>query len=401
MAISGGAVYYSFPLFYKPLQVEFNWSRGVISAVYTVYSVLSALLAPLIGRMIDRYGAKRSIVTGAVVTGLGFAWLSLMKNLWSFYTAYIVIGLGMRGFDLMATAKIVSNWFVKRRGTALGIMASGFGVGGLLMAPVIGSYLIPVFGWRGAYLALALITWVLIIPGGLLTLKTKPSDIGLYPDGEEPPAIVTEAELTMQASKGLTLKMALRTSAFWLISIAFLTSNFGHMGIMQHQVNYLTDIGFSVGVAAASLGVVGFGSAVSKFGTGWLCDRMPAKYVASICFAFKVAAVIVIIMVKPTSPLGMLWLYAIFMGLGVGGWTAPQSILISDNFGLASYGAILGMVSLISGLGGAFSPLFAGYMYDRMQTYFWVFIIFLVLCAIAIPCMLAMRRPKSRLASSK
>ena len=121
---------------------------------------------------------------------------------------------------------------------------------------------------------------------------------------------------------------------------------------------------------------------------------MKAKYVAASCFVFKAVAILIMISIKPSSPLQMIWLYAIFMGLGVGGWTAPQSILISGNFGLTSYGAILGMVTLITASVSAFSPLIAGYVYDTTQTYGGIFNIFFLVSAIAIPLMLFVRKPK-------
>ena len=388
--IGAGAGIYAFALFFKPLQAEFNWNRGTISWAFFIFMVILGLTSPLIGRMVDRYGARKVISLGAFVAGLGFLWLTSIQNLWSFYAGYVVIGLGMTATGSVSTTKVVSNWFTKRRGTAIGIMAAGIGVGGLALAPLIGAYLIPNFGWRASYLALALLIWVLIIPASLLVIKTRPSDIGLYPDGVE----ATEAKPTVQAAEGWTLSMALKTSIFWLIAVAFLTTGFNQIGVIQHQVNHFTDIGFPVAAAATALGAVGFSSAIGKLVFGWLCDRMPAKYIAAISFTLQLAAVIVLIMLKSTSPLAIIWLYAMLMGLGVGGWMPTMSMLVSGNFGLASYGTIFGMVSLTQGLGCAFGPLVAGYMFDAMQTYFWVFIIFLVLYMVAIPSMLAVRRPK-------
>ena len=129
------------------------------------------------------------------------------------------------------------------------------------------------------------------------------------------------------------------------------------MGIMQHQVIYLTDVGYPIAVASTALGAVGLSSAIAKFIMGWLCDRIPAKYVAAICFSFKTTAILVMLLISPASPLLLIWLYVIFMGIGVGGWTTSLSILISGNFGLAYYGAIMGMFTMISGSISAFGPL--------------------------------------------
>jgi MFS family permease len=350
--------------------------------------------APFIGKLTDRYGVKRIIAIGAFIAGLGFILLSLTRNLWYFYGGYIAVGIGSAGIGQVPTATVVSNWFRKRRGTAIGIMATGIGAGGFALAPIVGGYLIPNFGWRVSYVALALLTWTLI-PLALLVIRTKPADMGLYPDGAEAPEVVAEAKTSLSATGGLSLKTALATSAFWLIAVSFLTSAFGHVGVIQSQVPYLEDVGFPVAAAAAALGTVGLGSLIGKFGFGWLCDRIDAKYACCIGLVLQLASIIILMNVGEASPPAIIWLYAILMGLGVGSWLPTMSMLTSTNFGLASYGTIFGMITLAHSIGTAAGPLMAGYTYDIMDTYHWAFIISLALYAIAIPTVLALRRPTS------
>jgi len=226
-------------------------------------------------------------------------------------------------------------------------------------------------------------------------IKTKPADMGLYPDGIEVPEAVAEAKASLSASEGLSLKMALATSGFWLIAVSFVTSGFSQGGVVQSGVPHLEDIGFPVVAAATALGVLGLGSLIGKFGFGWLCDQIQAKYVWCISLGLQLAGTIILMSVRPASPLAILWLYAIVMGLGIGGWLPTLSMLISTNFGLVSYGAIFGMITLAQSIGAAAGSLMAGYMYDSMGTYHWAFIIFLALYVVAIPTALAIRRPKS------
>lgn len=394
MFISAGAVVYSFPLFYKPLAAEFEWSRSTISIAFTIHFVIQALTLPFVGKIIDHYGARKVIALGAVISGFGFLWLAFMQDLWSFYGGYAVIGLGMAAMGMVPATRTVSNWFTKRRGLALGIMSAGLGIGAAVVAPVFGAYLIPNFGWRASYLALAILTWVLIIPTALLVIKERPADMGLYADGAEAPEVVVEASLSSQVSKGWTLSSGLKTLTFWLIVLAFTFASSSHIAAIQHQVNHLTDIGFPMTTAAIALGVVGLGSGIGKIFFGWLCDRMPVKHAAAISFALQLAAIIVLINVKSISPLAMIWLYASLLGLGVGGWLPTMSMLISRNFGLSAYGAIFGAVNLVPMLGCALSPLVAAQMFDTMQTYFWVFVVFIVLFTVAIFLVLQVRRPK-------
>ena len=363
---------------------------------FTIWFLFMGVAAPFTGRVVDRHGARKVIFIGAITTGLGFVILSLTNNLWHFYIGYAVIGAGMAAVGHVPASSVVSNWFKKRRGLAIGIMSTGIGVGGIALAPLIGDYLIPNFGWRASYLALALLTWVLIIPLALFVIKTKPADMGLYPDGMEAPEAVASTKVPPPVSEdGLSLRMALATPAFWLIAIAFLLSHFSNVGTIQSQVPYLDDIGFPVAIAATALGGVGLASAIGKFGFGWLCDWISAKYALCIGLGLQAVSIIALMSVGPASPLAIIWLYAIMMGLGVGSWLPTMSIITSTNFGLASYGAIFGAINLAHSIGSATGPLMAGYMYDSMNTYYWAFVIFLALYLIAIPSILAVRPPKS------
>lgn len=393
--IMSGCAFYGFSLFVKPIQADFGWSRGDIMTAFTIFCLVQGVTAPFIGRVVDHYGARKVIPIGALITGLGFVFLSLMHNLWYYYVGWAVVGIGMAAIGPVPATTVVSNWFQKKRGLAIGIMSTAVGAGGLALSPLVGGYLIPNFGWGTSYLVLALLTWVLIIPLALLVMKTKPADIGLYPDGIETPEAVSVTEALPSASSRLTLRMALATSTFWLIAISFLANGFSQLGITLSQVPHLEDIGFPVATAATALGVVGLGSTIGKFGFGWLCDLIRAKYAFSIGLGLQLVGIIILINVEPAWPQATIWLYAIILGLGVGSWLPAMSMLISTNFGLASYGAIFGIITLVQSIGGATGPLMAGYMYDAMNTYDWAFIIFLALCAVAISTILAVRRPKS------
>jgi len=391
--IYSGCGFYAFSLFVTPLQADLSWDRGEIMIGWTIFALGLAVVSPLIGRLVDRYGARRVIAIGAATGGLGFVWLSQMNDLWHFYVGYIIIAGGISASGIVPATTVVINWFEKRRGTAIGIMATGVGVGGFALGPLLG-YLIPNFDWRVSYLVLAVLTWILI-PLALFVIRTRPADMGLYPDGTEVPEAVAFTEASLPATEGLSLKMALATSGFWLIAVSFLTSSFISIGIIQHQVAYLQDVGFPLAIAATAVAGVGLGSAIGKFGFGWLCDRIQAKYAYAIALVLQLVGIIILMSVGPGSPPAIVWLYSLVFGLGAGGWLPSMSILVSTNFGLVSYGTIFGMVTLAQSLGLATGPLMAGYMYDAMGTYHWAFIIFMALYTVAVPAVLAVRRPKS------
>ncbi len=362
---------------------------------FSIYMGVQTVASPLVGRMVDRYGARKIIAFGTIIASLSLILLSQTHTLWFFYASYAVLGAGhVTGGHVPASA-IVSNWFRKRRGTAIGIMGVGIGAGGLVIAPLVGGYLIPNFGWSISYLILGIISGVITIPAALLVIKTKPADMQLYPDGIESAEAEASSQALPSTSNGLSLKMVLVTSAFWLIAVSFLLNGFSFAGIVQNQVPHLEGIGFPIATAAAVFGAVGFGSAVGKFGFGWLCDRIPPKYACSIGLGLGLTAIIIFMNVSPASPLAMIWLYAILMGLGVGSWLPTMSMLTSTAFGLASYGATWGLITCIHSAGSTVGPMVAGYIYDTTGTYYLAFIIALALLAVAIATILVIRRPKS------
>lgn len=384
----------AFSLFVNSLQTEFGWDRGEIMIAFTIFYLLTGFMAPFVGGLIERYGVRWIISIGSFLVGLGFVSLSLMQNAWHFYGAYMTIGIGMAGIGQVPASTLVSNWFKKRLGTAIGIMSTGMGAGVLAIAPLYGNYFIPNFGWRASYLTLAILAWILI-PLALLMAREKPADMGLYSDGVAVSGDITGAKSSYPAFTGFSLKIAMGTSAFWLLGIIFFINGFTSLGIVQNQVPHLQDIGFSLATASTVLTGLGFGSAIGKLMFGWLCDQIHAKYACVITFVLLTAATIMLMSIRLTSSLTMLWLYAIVLGLGCGGYLPTMSMLVNINFGLTSYGTILGMIVLVLSTGGAIGPFFAGYLYAIMNTYHWAFVVFLALNAAAIPLVLAVHRPES------
>jgi MFS family permease len=219
--------------------------------------------------------------------------------------------------------------------------------------------------------------------------------MGLSPYGLAVDAGIAESGVSSMPSGGLTLKMALGTPAFWLLCLAFLCNGFSAMGVIQNQVPHLQDKGFSLTLAASAVTGLGLGSAVGKFFFGWLCDKIKAKQACALSLVLLAIATAILISIRPGAPVWLIWLYALVLGLGSGGWLPTLSMMVSRNFGPASYGTIFGMVSLAQATGVAAGPLFGGYMYDTMNTYQWAFVIYLCLYAVAIPTVLSVRRPKS------
>jgi len=393
--ISIGTSNYAFSLFVKPLEREFGWNRAGIMGGYTLMSLAMAVSSPLIGRAVDRYGPKKVICLGGVITSIGFVFLSFLDDLPGFYLLYTLIGLGVSAMGQVPLTTVVSNWFKRERGLAIGIMASGIGIGGMVMATLIGGLIIPSLGWRAAFLLMALIVAATIIPVTLLVIRARPEDKSAGHEERESPGPGKGLDDPPVDTWGIPLKRALLTSGFWLIISSFILSQVAAMGVVQSQVPYLTDKGFPVATAAAVLGGMGLLSAFSKVFFGWLCDRINPKFACAVGICLQVLGTFILMTITQNSSSLVMWTYVLVFGLGVGSWLPVMSMLVSTNFGLISYGAIFGMISFAQNFGVAIGPLVAGYVYDTTHAYTAAFFLFVSLHIIAMIAVLAVRKPET------
>jgi len=390
-----GFAYYSFSLFVKSLEIDFSWHRGEVMLGFSVFFLASGLVSPFIGKLITRYGERKVISIGAIIMAVSMALLGSVNNIWQFYAFYALVGIGMAGMGTIPASSLVSKWFSKRRGLAIGIMAFGVGIGGCIAAPIVAGVLIPAFGWRITYMILGAATCLIIVPSALIIIKAgKPADMGLYPDGIAPAGQMVQNTPSSTLPTKLMEKAALVAPAFWLIAVCVVLSQFSMVGVSQNQVPFLVDIGFPVQTAAGALGFLALMSAVGKLVFGWLCDRMKANYVTAIGFILQVIGIIILLNINKESPIVMLWAFSFTMGLGIGSWLPTMSMLVSQNFGLIVYPTIFGIMTLCQCLGASVGPAVAGRLYDVMGDYKLAFLILLGLYAVALPAVLFVRQPK-------
>lgn len=395
LALMAGCSFYIFGLFVKPFETEFGWGRAQIMAAATFFSLSHGASSILVGRMIDNYGSRRIVMAGSIIIGICFALLSIIDSLWQLYLLYGISGVGFSAIGFVPATSLVFNWFRKNRGKVVGFITVGIGVGGFAMPLIVGNGLIPTLGWRNTFLIVSLMPPLILLPLFWLVVREKPKEKGLLPYGE------TEVADTVSQSKvgtgdEFTVKSALKTPTFWLIALGSLLFGFSTMAVTQNQVPHLIDIGFSASVAASAVSIVGAFSGIGKFAFGFLCDLINPKYARAIGLSLQLTAIIIIINISSASPVVLVWLYAMLIGLSFGSWVPSLSMLTSTNFGLVAYGSILGMLSFFDMGGGAVGPLFAGYIYDIQQSYQLAFNIFLVLISAAIMATLLIRKPKIR-----
>ncbi len=374
--IHAGALFYVFGIFYQPLLNEFGWSRGKVGAALTIYLLSVGFCGPLIGKLTDRFGPKQLIGWGAFFGGIIFILLSRTQALWQFYGLYFMHGIAFAGCGNVPVNTALTNWFEKKRGKAIGIAMAGVSLGAILITPA-GGYVLERFGWRTAYIFLAVITWVLVLPPIAFIMKNKPREMGLLPDGT--PAATSQPEsqglsgasaVAAPAFRQWTLGALSRTLPFWLICLAYLFIYIPIGSVLGHQIVYLTDMGISRASAAAALGITGGMGGVGKIVFGLLSDKFSPKQVTIICAVMQGVGILILLF---AHAMPLVWVYAVFFGFCMGGHLALQPLMVGHFFGIGSFGTIYGIVGMAGAFGSAAGPVLAGMAFDLFGTYQGIF----------------------------
>lgn len=385
--LHSGCLIYAFGLFIKPLQAQFGWDRGNISLAYTLQFFCLGIASPIVGKAVDRWGARVVMMVGAVLVALGFFSLIITRELSYYLFMNIIIGIGGAAIGPVPCSTAVASAFHENRGLAIGVMSTGIGIGGFIFSPLIGGVLLPFYGWQGGYFGIA-VAHIMLIPLIFLFLH--------QPVAYVRSAIHHEAdEALLNHQNDPCRRSTMWSTPFYLISISFFLFFFCLAGTLQSQVPYLQDIGFPLLTASSALGILGLVSALAKLFFGWLCDRIDPKGAFVLAVIFLTSGTYILSNVKPTSSSTLLWIYAMVFGVGVGCWLPIMSMMVSTNFGVASYGLIFGGTSLVQSIGSAIGPLAAGYIYDQTHGYFLAFMLFIGLAVCSIPFAIGIR-PSSK-----
>ena len=348
MVSFGSLVVFSFGVFLKPLSDEFHWSRADASLGFSLAALSVAICSPLIGRVVDRIGAKRVILPCATIYGIAFCALALMRGaLWQFYATYIVIGIVGNGTTQLCYARVISAWFDKRRGIALACMMAGVGVGAMAVPPL-ATWLIDMYGWREAYLMLGGSVFVFgVIPPALLLRETPPA--------------ATEA-----AQSGLTTTASMRTGVFSLLLTSFFLFSISVNGSIAHLVPMLTDRGIPAARAALAMTILGGATLLGRLLTGALLDRFFGSRIAGIFFSISALGVVV---AASAHTFAIAITGTALIGLGMGAEADVMPYLISRYFGLRSFSELFGYSFSAYAVAAALGPWLMGFSYDQFRSY--------------------------------
>jgi MFS family permease len=381
----------AFSLLFPPILDEFGWERGATAGAFSFGFLVSALLSPSLGRLMDRRGPRVVMETGVSVMGAGLILATFVRKPWELYaTLGVLVGGGSICLGYTGHSLFLPNWFVRRRGLAMSVAFSGVGVGSIVLLPWLQT-LIAQAGWRAACWAMGILTLALLAPLNFL-LKSRPEDLGLEPDGdrgrpETPTGHRTNVVDPRWAAVDWTLGGALRTARFWWIAIGYFCGLFAWYAVQVHQTKYLVEVGFSATDAAWALGLVSLAGVPGQIALGHLSDRIGREWVWTLgSFGFALCYGALLALRQSPTP-ALLYLMVGAQGMLGYGLTSVLGAIPAEIFQGRHYGSIFGSLMLASIVGGAAGPWVTGALHDATGSYtlaFWIAIGCCVLSALAI-----------------
>lgn len=418
MALTSVPVFHANTVWGVAIQSTFpEWSRFQLSLALTMTRVEGGLFGVLEGYLADRFGARRMVMIGLLALSGAFVFFAFTQNFWWFLVAFVLLSMGQGLGGWVPLMTLMNHWFVRRRGTAMGVVMVGMGIGAITIVPAIAWAIdpevmrlgwLPSFpwdaglpegplGWRATALLIAGIVFVsaLVLPW---FIYSRPEDRGLYPDGDEGTiragaihAADGSDTITAPPEDGLTVRQALRTQAFWCIAFGHGLGSMIILAIMSQLGLMMYDLGYGVSTTGSIVAVYTAVSIVFQLAGGIIGDRVP-KNIALFAFTSLQAGSVVILVLAPN--LQMIFLFAVLFGAGFGGRTPLTTAIRGDYFGRASFGKILGISTLPMNVMLLIAGPMAGFMRDTLGDYDLAFLFLAGLNGIGALLFLIARKPR-------
>lgn len=374
MMITWGTIY-SFGIFFKPILIEFGWTRATTSGAYSLCMILIGLSAVFTGRLNDQFGPRFVSTVCGLFLGAGCLLMSRIDAFWQLYLFYgVLLGTGAGG-SYTPLSSTISRWFVRRRGLMVGIVVSGIGFGTLIMSPI-ANWLIATYSWRTSYIIVGIVALILIVLSAqFLRRNSTMNRVRPYVDDE-----ARGQSLTSSAGEYF-LRRAISTRQFWIVTAMFLCFGIVIQVILVHIVPYITDLAIAPAYAASVLAIIGGAGLFGRIVIGSIADRIGARLALFISFTIMLTALVWLLFARE---MWMFYIFAVAFGLAYGGFSTLIALTAAELFGLSSLGVITGAFILSTATGEAIGPALAGGIFDITDSYQLAFQICVILCLMAI-----------------
>ncbi|MEC1550378.1 MFS transporter [Bacillus rugosus] len=385
LAVQG--VRLSFGAFVEPWERQFSMDRGTISLISTISFIVYGISQPVIGRLVDKWGARAVLSWSALLTGVSIFLTYLVTSPWQLFLLYgLGVSLGVGGASNVAASVLVVNWFSKKRGLAFGIMEAGFGAGQMLLVP--GSLmLIHWFSWKLTVVVLGLLLIVIVFPAALLMLRNNPSEKNTEPIG----GLAAAEKETASKTTALSVTGMFRMKQFWFLILPFLICGFTTVGLMDtHLIPFSHDHGFSTTVTSAAVSLLAGFNIAGILLSGIVADRWSSRKI--LCFLYAVRALSIVILIYSHEPY-LLLAFAILFGLVDFATVAPTQMLATQYFQNYSIGLMIGWLSLAHQIGSALGAYVPGVIYTVTGEYTLAFYLSIGMLVLASVMNVLLREP--------
>ena len=368
------------------LERQFGWSRTALSGAFSLARVEGAILGPVEGFLVDRVGTRKMVFIGYILMGLGFLWLGQVETLWAFYASFMLITLGSGLGGWLAIIAMVNNWFTRQRTFAMASAMSGIHFGGLLV-PLL-ALGIEAFEFSGAATIIGVFLLIVVGPAAK-AIRNHPEDMGLQPDGDSENS--SESVLTEDDEPDFTAAQALRTPAFWILTVMQVASSVAIVTLALHLVPKLTDMGMTLSGAGTVVLTYTIVALPSQFLSGYFADRLPKTLMIAIFLAIQGIAITIIAF---ADTILLAYIFALLYGIGFGGRNPLTTAIRGEYFGRKAFATIMGISQFPMNIGMIGAPLFAGYMFDTTNSYVIPFSVFAILTFFGAFLMLFVKKPR-------
>ena len=362
MFASGPGQSHTFSVFVGPIGKDLGLSGTTIASAYGFATLVAAFCLPLMGRMIDRHGARKMMTIIAVLLGTAcFAFGAATGIIW-LALGFASLRFMAQGSLMMGCVNIVSQWFSKKRGFAMSLMALGFSLS-MAVHPPLAQWLIDTVGWRQAWVALGLMSWALLIIPIVFFVINKPEDVGMHPDGDVPEVQVDSitGETAVVGVVGLTIQQALRTPAFYILSAGMFTLSMLVTSLHFFQVSIFSNQGLDAQIASMAFPISAVTMVFCMPIIGKMLDRFPTQWIFSGGLVVMASSLISVTFVQdlPTAII-----YAMIFGLNNATTMTFFSFMYAHYFGRKHLGSIQGTGQMIGVIGASLGPLPLGIALD-------------------------------------
>lgn len=381
-----GTAQFAFGLFILPLEEEFGWSRTQVNVSLSI-GVVSGLLSPFIGNLMDRIGARWTMAGSITLVAIAFLLRSVMTELWQFYLFSAVMFAGTPGATMMPAGRLVITWFPRTRGRTMGWVTAGNNLGSGIAFPIVAG-LIALVGWRWTWgvMGIALLGLVMLV---VLVIRDNADDVEREQGKRWAPS-GGEDQQSLGPAGGLSISEATRTSAFWYLVVGMTLQQFVRTGVVSQMVPHLQQVGFTRAAATGALVLLAFFGMSSKLIFGRLSETITAR-LAFVAVMVLQGIGLAILIVSGGSI--ATWGAIVVFGLGMGGVGALTPLVIFDMFGLKQFGSIMGLTHSAIVIPVLLGPIMAGLIFDSTGGYNLMFAITIGLLVVSIGSFLMARVP--------